>query len=164
MIGVKAPSQRRGDGSGALASRGLHLSPTLHRMADAIRAEEAAQRREERSNAKPKHRGIAPQLSDDQILEMRALHDFAGWHPKRLRERFGVDEGMVKRVPSGITRSRLVATREHLPAEVVGVMLAQFFIRLVGAFVLAGCGVPHVGHEPFGYRRPVSAYASWCRS
>lgn len=64
-------------------------------------------------------RGAPPLLSDAQILEMRALHDFAGWRPKRLQQRFGVDAGMVKRVLSGITRSRLVATREHLPAEVV---------------------------------------------
>lgn len=71
--------------------------------------------------AKPERncRGAPPLLSDAQILEMRALHDFAGWSSKRLQQRFGVDEGMVKRVLDGITRSRLVAKREHLPAEVV---------------------------------------------
>lgn len=67
--------------------------------------------------AKPERncRGTPPLLSDDQILEMRALHDFAGWSPKRLQLRFAVDADMVKRVLSGITRSRLVATRAHLP-------------------------------------------------
>ena len=67
----------------------------------------------------PKPRGRAPLLADDKILELRALAEFAGWPPGRLAERFGVDRAMVKRILSGVTRSRLVAKREHLPAEVV---------------------------------------------
>lgn len=75
-------------------------------------------------NAKPlrrpeKPRGRPPLLADAQILELRALAEFAGWQPGRLAARFGVDLSMVKRILSGVTRARLVAKREHLPAGVV---------------------------------------------
>lgn len=73
----------------------------------------------DRPAVQTKPRGRAPLLSNAQILEMRALAEFAGWSNKRLRERFGVNDSNVRRVLDGITRSRLVATREHLPAEVV---------------------------------------------
>ena len=65
-----------------------------------------------------KPRGRSPLLPDDKILELRALAEFAGWDAARLAERFGVDLPMVKRILSGITRARLVATRAHLPVEV----------------------------------------------
>lgn len=60
-------------------------------------------------------KGHTPLLTDAQILEMRALSEFAGWNRERLMQRFGVDNDMVYRVLSGVTRSRLVATRKHLP-------------------------------------------------
>ncbi|WP_443698603.1 hypothetical protein [Pseudomonas sp.] len=62
--------------------------------------------------------GCAPLLSDEQILELRALYQFAGWAPDALMLRFKVDKHMVKRVTEGFTRSRLVATLKHLPAGV----------------------------------------------
>lgn len=66
----------------------------------------------------PKVRGHKPLLSDAQILEMRALSEFAGFRNLQLSERFAVDMDMVNRVISGVTRSRLVATRKHLPEGV----------------------------------------------
>lgn len=66
----------------------------------------------------PKVRGQKPLLSDAQILEMRALSEFAGFRNLQLSERFAVDMDMVNRVISGVTRSRLVATRKHLPEGV----------------------------------------------
>jgi hypothetical protein len=62
--------------------------------------------------------GNAPLLTDAQILELRALHDFAGWNRDALMLRYGVDKDMIQRVVTGITRSRLVATLKHLPAGV----------------------------------------------
>lgn len=56
-------------------------------------------------------------MTDAQILEMRALSEFASWSRAKLQLRYGVDANMVERVLSGLTRSRLVATRKHLPAD-----------------------------------------------
>lgn len=66
--------------------------------------------------AKP--RGRAPLLTDAQILEMRALAEFAGWSQQALALRFNVDLSAVRRFLSYVTRSRLVPRREHLPVEV----------------------------------------------
>lgn len=63
--------------------------------------------------------GRTPLLPDDKILELRALSEFAGWSARSLSLRFGIDLDAVRRFLSGVTRSRLVATRAHLPAEVV---------------------------------------------
>lgn len=63
-------------------------------------------------------RGVSPMLSDEQILELRALSQFAGWCCDRLMARYGVDKAMIDRVLSGVTRSRLVATLRHLPEGV----------------------------------------------
>jgi hypothetical protein len=60
--------------------------------------------------------GNRPKLSDEQILELRALSEFAGWDRVRLATRFAVDIETVKRILEGVTRSRLIATRKHLPA------------------------------------------------
>lgn len=62
--------------------------------------------------------GNPPLLTDEQILEVRALSQFAGWGRAALAKRYGVKADMIDRVLSGITRSRLVATRKHLPADV----------------------------------------------
>lgn len=62
--------------------------------------------------------GRPPLLTDAQILELRALADFAGWANDALALRYGIDQASVRRYVSGITRSRLVATRAHLPAGV----------------------------------------------
>lgn len=74
-------------------------------------------------NAKPAKssgniRGRAPLLTDAQILELRALSQFAGWSRARLMKRYGIDEHAADRFLSGITRSRLVAKPCHLPAEI----------------------------------------------
>jgi hypothetical protein len=60
-------------------------------------------------------KGHKPLLTDAEILEMRALSEFSGWTREQLMARFVVDYDMVYRVLSGVTRSRLVATRKHLP-------------------------------------------------
>lgn len=62
-------------------------------------------------------RGRAPLLTDAQILEMRALSEFAEWGTKRLQLRFRVDAEAVRRILLGITRSKLVASRKHLPKD-----------------------------------------------
>lgn len=62
--------------------------------------------------------GHKPLLTDEQILELRALAQFAGWPCERLMARYGVDKAMIQRVVAGVTRSRLVATLRHLPEGV----------------------------------------------
>ena len=63
-------------------------------------------------------RGNAPLLTDNQILELRALSQYAGWGCDRLMARYGVDKDMIWRVVEGVTRSRLVASPRHLPTGV----------------------------------------------
>lgn len=63
-------------------------------------------------------RGRKPLLSDEKILELRALAEFAGWRTDALALRFEIDQAAVRRYASGVTRSRLAATRAHLPAGV----------------------------------------------
>lgn len=65
----------------------------------------------------PQTRGKRPILTDAQILELRALDQFAGWGRAKLMSRYGVDAPTVIRILSGVTRSRLIATRQHLPAD-----------------------------------------------
>jgi hypothetical protein len=71
------------------------------------------------SKRKPKggNRGRAPLLTDAQILEMRALNEFAGWSAKRLQVRFAVNAEAVRRILQGQTRVNLIATRNHLPQD-----------------------------------------------
>ena len=66
-----------------------------------------------------KVRGHAPLLTDAQILEMRALSQFASWSRNRLMARYGIDAATCDRYLNGITRSRLVAKPCHLPSEAV---------------------------------------------
>uniref|UniRef100_A0AAU6W2J0 Uncharacterized protein n=1 Tax=Pseudomonas phage Touem01 TaxID=3138548 RepID=A0AAU6W2J0_9VIRU len=65
----------------------------------------------------PQTRGKHPILTDAQILELRALDQFAGWGIARLMARYSVNKPTVTRILSGVTRSRLIATRQHLPAN-----------------------------------------------
>lgn len=62
-------------------------------------------------------RGRTPTLTDAQILELRALNEFAGWGAKALRARFGLGSEAVQRILQGVTRGKLVPTRKHLPQE-----------------------------------------------
>lgn len=56
-------------------------------------------------------------LTDAQILELRALSQFAGWCRERLMERYGINADAANRYLMGISRARLVAKPEHLPPE-----------------------------------------------
>ena len=96
------------------------MDPTLAKIANKIMAEEAqeilTERAIKREEAQPKGKGVVPALSDEDILEMRALAEFAGWKRRHLAAYYGVDVIFVTRVVTlGCTRALLVATREHLP-------------------------------------------------
>lgn len=106
---------------GRAAGAPLYLQATALNMSQTIMVEEAAAKLAERKAARvrpPKSQGIKPLLTDNEILEVRALSEFAGWACDALMLRYGVNKSMIQRVVTGITRSRLVASPGHLPAGV----------------------------------------------
>jgi hypothetical protein len=108
----------------AHGSKNMKLSGAAMSVANACLAESvntAIAKRKADREAEPKRRGAHSLMTDAQILEARALSEFAGWSRASLEERFGVDTATMKRVLSGVTRSRLVASRKHLPADVEAV-------------------------------------------
>ncbi len=62
----------------------MPLSKSLHKLADTILHEKV---KKEKNKA---HRGPAHSLTDDQILEFRALHIYHGWSVANLARRFGL--------------------------------------------------------------------------
>lgn len=99
----------------------MSLHKGLKNIAAKVLAEEHQKEREklkakiDRSENNGKYRA----LTDAQILELRALSEFAGWTNKQLQDRYGLDAVSINRYVGGITRSRLVATRKHLPKEIL---------------------------------------------
>ena len=80
------------------------------------RIDQTATARKSKATGAP--RGRSPILTDSQILELRALSDFAGWSRQRLMRHYGIDGPTADRYRSGQTRAKLIATPEHLPPGV----------------------------------------------
>jgi hypothetical protein len=91
----------------------LHMSKLLLKVACKAEVDEINGRQVEEPKKPPKrpHSG----LTDAQILEARALYEFAGWSNKRVAEHTGLDLATVKRITSGATGAKLFATIKHLP-------------------------------------------------
>lgn len=57
-------------------------------------------------------------MSDDEVLEARALREFRGWRQKQLEQRYPhVDPRTLNQILNYNNRSRLIPTESHLPEE-----------------------------------------------
>lgn len=54
--------------------------------------------------------------TDEQVLEIRALHAFAGWKPARLADHYGLKVSAVNGILSYHNRVRLEPTPDHVPS------------------------------------------------
>lgn len=54
-------------------------------------------------------------MTDEQILEFRALYHFGCWQYKDLAKRYGISLDSCRRYAGGITRGNIVATEADLP-------------------------------------------------
>lgn len=93
-------------------SRIVHLLPLGGMLKNLAAAETAKQA----PKAKPKpKRGYSVEtrshgptlLTDAQVIEARGLHEFQGWGPKRLAERFGTTPEYMQGLLRYATRSKL---------------------------------------------------------
>ena len=58
-------------------------------------------------------------MTDEQVLEARALYEFRGWKPRQLQARYPhVDPRTLQNILNYTNRSRLIPTEAHLPTEV----------------------------------------------
>jgi hypothetical protein len=58
-------------------------------------------------------------MTDAQVLEARALQDFAGWSRAQIRARYpDIARRTLDGILDGSNRVRLIATRKHLPEGV----------------------------------------------
>ena len=90
-------------------SKNLHLSAILVKM---IPVSERVERK------KPAVRTLkSNQLTDQQVLEIRALREFGGLKSKQIAPIYGITVGGVNNLISYNTRVLLTPKREHLPAD-----------------------------------------------
>lgn len=94
-----------------MCGRGLHVNKSL----DAIMGPYVPSAKPEQ---KTRTGGAGQKYTDDQILQMRALHEFGNWSRARIAERYGLNADDVRRYLDYVTRARLVPTRKHLPGNV----------------------------------------------
>jgi len=57
-------------------------------------------------------------VSEAQIREVRALYDIAGWKPRHIVERTGLELAAVNRIARGITGGKIFVTLKDLPEGV----------------------------------------------
>jgi hypothetical protein len=58
-------------------------------------------------------------MTDDEVLEARALREFKGWPLKRLRDRYPhVDPRTLEHILDYTNRSRLIPNKSHVPENV----------------------------------------------
>jgi len=86
----------------------LKLNKGLLKVALKVRAEELTSAKLK----KPKKEKV---LSDVQILQIRALKEFAGWKAPKIAEHFGIDISKVYKIVSYEQRSKLIPKRTDLP-------------------------------------------------
>lgn len=57
------------------------------------------------------HSGSRTLMTDEQVLECRALHEFNDWPPDELAERYGVSEQYMVKLLEYVVRSKLIPKR-----------------------------------------------------
>lgn len=67
--------------------------------------------------AKPKGKGRKTTWSDQQVLEIRALHKYGGMLPAEIAEKYNTTQGAINSLLSYVTRVYLEPERKHLPIE-----------------------------------------------
>jgi len=65
--------------------------------------------------AKPKSKGRKITWTDQQVLEIRALHKFGKMLPAEIAERYNTTKGAINSLLAYVTRVMLEPTPEHLP-------------------------------------------------
>lgn len=96
----------------------VHMSTPLFKVATKVVADDMRDKKAKAIDAKADKKRPHSQLTDAQILEGRALFEFAGWVNKRIASHMNLDLETVKRITSGRTGAKLFATVKHLPAGV----------------------------------------------
>lgn len=67
--------------------------------------------------AKPKGKGRKITWTDQQVLEIRALHKYSGMLPGEIAEKYNTTQGAINSLLSYVTRVYLEPERKHLPIE-----------------------------------------------
>ena len=93
---------------------GIMRAP-LRKTVDRVLAEEYQKdlnERREKKEATSKNKGSAPKHSDNEILEMRRLHEFCGVSRKELMVMFNIEPKSLSRYLGYITRSKLIPKKD----------------------------------------------------
>lgn len=91
----------------------LKLNAGLLKIAEKVRAEEIQAFLSKKALKKHWDAGT---LSDKQVLEMRALKEFASWKAGKIATYCGVDLRRVYKILSYEQRSKLIPKRSDLPS------------------------------------------------
>lgn len=98
--------------------RGFHVMPLgsalLHSISEKVLAEERQVKAAARKAPKPDP-AYRTLLTDAQVLEARALHEFGGRSISDIARRYSLEYGYARRLLDYTVRSKLIAKREHLP-------------------------------------------------
>jgi hypothetical protein len=92
------------------------FNPVLSDLGDKIRAEDSAAALAKRQKMTKKSKVING-VSDEMVLEMRALRDYAHWVPRRIAARYNVDIHWLYKILNYETRSKLIPKAINLPAD-----------------------------------------------
>lgn len=87
----------------------LKLNASLLKVAQKVRAEAV------QSQRRPKKIKRDLEISDQQVLQIRALKEFANWKPRIIAKRMGLDINRVYKIISYEQRSKLVPKKTDLP-------------------------------------------------
>lgn len=92
------------------SNRNLKLRQSLVNMAISV---EPYKRKEPKQDM----RGRKTTWTDQQVLEIRALHKYGGMLPAEIAERYNTTKGAINSLLSYVTRVHLEPERKHLPAK-----------------------------------------------
>ncbi len=96
--------------------RGSSLNDVAGRIAGQLMVEAANAALAVRKVPKPARTGgTGTLLTDAQVLEARALHEFGGRSISDIARRYSLEYGYARRLLDYTVRSKLIAKREHLP-------------------------------------------------
>lgn len=90
----------------------LKFNKTLYKIARRVCAEEIQNKQSTKTS---KVRWKSKTISDEQVLQMRALKEFALWKPAKIAEHTGVDIHRVYKILSYEQRSKLIPKVTDLP-------------------------------------------------
>lgn len=90
------------------SNKNLKLRQSLVNMAISV---EPYKRKEPKQDM----RGRKTTWTDQQVLEIRALHKYGGMLPVEIAERYHTTKGAINSLLSYVTRVMLEPTPEHLP-------------------------------------------------